>query len=126
MKRDVTIYLAILVVAIGVQYLIELQWGATLALDVRPLVPWIIDAVLYVVLGAVAWMALSSRSVSLRMLLVALVAVVPHVVFEITHGSDPAFPYIGLLLIMPDLVWVSIGAGLAAVLASKVLGSRAS
>lgn len=126
MKRDLTIYVAILVVAVAIQYVIELQWGAALALDARPLVPWIIDAVLYALLGALAWMTLRSRSLSLRILFLALVAVVPHVMFEITHGSDPAYPYIGLLFIVPDLVWVAIGAGVAAVLAPKMLGSKTS
>jgi hypothetical protein len=125
-KRDLTIYVAILVVAVAIQYVIELQWGAALALDARPLVPWIIDAVLYALLGALAWMTLRSRSLSLRILFLALVAVVPHVMFEITHGSDPAYPYIGLLFIVPDLVWVAIGAGVAAVLAPKMLGSKTS
>jgi hypothetical protein len=123
-KRDLTIYLVILVVASAVDYLIERQWAPVLALEAKPLVPWIIDAVLYVFFGAVAWMTLRSRSLSIRIPLVALVAVVPHVVFEITRGSDPAYPYIGLLFIVPDLVWVAIGAGLAALLASRVLSSR--
>ena len=124
MKKDLIIYLAILVIAIAVEYAIERQWGAALALEARPLVPWIIDAVLYVFLGAVAWMTVRSRSISIRILLVALVAIVPHVIFEIMQGSDPAYPYIGLFFIVPDLVWVAIGAGLAAVLASRGLSSR--
>jgi hypothetical protein len=125
-KKDLTIYLAILVVAVAIQYLIELRWGATLALEGRPLVPWIIDAVVYATLGALAWMTLRSRTVFLRILLLALVAVMPHVMFEITHGSDPAYPYIALLFIVPDLVWVSLGAGLVAFLASRMMSSKTS
>jgi len=126
MKKDLATYLAVLVLVVAIKYVIELQWGATLAFDARPLVPWIIDAAVYLILGGLTWMALWTRPISLRILLLALVAVVPHVMFEVTHGSDPAYPYIGLLFIAPDLVWVSIGAGAAAFITSRKAGSNTS
>lgn len=126
MKRDLTIYLVILLAAVAVQYAVELQWGSQLALGTRPVLPWIIDAVLYAALGASAWTTLRSRSIPLRLACLTLVAVLPHVAFEVTHGSDPAYPYIGLLLIVPDLVWVAIGAGISALFIRRSTNPRTS
>lgn len=124
MKKDVAIYIAVLAVALALQYTVELYWGATLALSARPLVPWVIDAVSYGVLGGVAWIVLRSRPVPVRIVFLVLIAVIPHVLFEITHGSDPAYPYIGLLFIVPDLIWVSLGAGIASVLVPKLSAKK--
>lgn len=126
MKRDLTIYLAILVVAVVIQYVIELRWGASLGLYARPLVPWMIHAILYGVLGAMVGLSLRSRSVRLRILFASLIPVVAHAIFELTHGSDPAYPYIGLLLIVPDLVAAGVGAGLATVIVSRMVRPKAS
>lgn len=125
MKRDLIAYFAILVAAVAIQYLIELQWSATLALHANPWIPWIIDAAVYLTLGGLAWASLRARSRHVRLTLLALVAVLPHALFEITHGSDPAYPYIGLILIVPDLIWVSIGAGIVALVAARRSSSSA-
>lgn len=126
MKKDLIAYCAILVAVVAIQYAIELLWGATLALHTSPLIPWIIDAVVYLTLGGLAWASLRARPVSVRLPLLALVAVLPHVLFEITHGSDPAYPYIGLLFIVPDLFWVLIGAGIVALMTARRPSSNAS
>jgi len=123
-KKDVAIYIVLLAAALALQYAVELYWGATLALTARPLVPWVIDAVSYGVLGGVAWIVLRSRSIPLRVFLLALIAIIPHAMFEITHGSDPAYAYIGLLFIVPDLIWISLGAGIAVVLAPRLLSPK--
>ena len=109
-------YFALLTIAIVFEYTAELHWGAKLALSSRPLVPWVIDAIAYAVLGGFAWLTLPSGSASLRILMLALIAVVPHVLFDMTHGSDPAYPYIGLVFIIPDVLWVAIGAAIAFVI----------
>jgi len=119
-KKDFVTYVALLAAALVLQYTVELYWSATFALSTRTLVPWLIDAISYGVLGGLGWIVLRKRSLSLRVILLALIAVLPHVSFEITHGSDPAYPYIGLLFIVPDLIWISIGAGIAAMLASRM------
>jgi hypothetical protein len=120
MKKDLAIYVAVLVAALTVQYTVELYWSATLALKTRAIVPWIIDAAWYIALGAIAGVALRSWRMQARILLLALIAVLPHVMFEITHGSDVAYPYIGLIFIIPDLIWVTIGAGLAVALTRRM------
>lgn len=124
MKKDLAIYVGVLAVALAVQYTVELYWSATLALKTRAIVPWIIDAVWYVALGAIAGVALRSWRMPSRILFLALVAVLPHVMFEITHGSDPAYPYIGLIFIIPDLLWVAIGAGLAVALTRRMQAEK--
>jgi hypothetical protein len=124
MKKGLAIYVGVLTVALAVQYTVELYWSATLALKMRAVVPWIIDAVWYVALGAIAGVALRSWRMQSRIPLLALVAVLPHLMFEITHGSDPAYPYIGLLFILPDLLWVAIGAGLAVALTRRMQAEK--
>jgi hypothetical protein len=124
MKKDLAIYVGVLAVALAVQYTVELYWSATLALKTRAIVPWIIDAVWYLALGAIAGVALRSWRMPSRIPLLALVSVLPHLMFEITHGSDPAYPYIGLLFIIPDLLWIAIGAGLAVALTRRMQAEK--
>ena len=119
MKKDLWGYVVILATALLLQYLVELKWSGTLALKSAGIVPWTIDIVAYVAFGAVAGLALRHRALRWRLLLIALIAIVPHVVFEITHGSDPAYPYIGLIFIVPDLIWTMIGAALATALTRR-------
>lgn len=126
MKRDLAIYVAVLLMATVIKYVIEIQWGSHLALGTRTLLPWIIDLTVYGTLGALAWTILRSRAIGVRLVLLALVAALPHLAFEVTHGSDPAYPYIGLLFIVPKLVWVAIGAGSATLFISKVRASETS
>lgn len=115
MRRDLLIYLAILALATAIQYALEFLLTGYLRTYGWPMIPWILNAVLYGILGASAWLTLVQRSLVQRIALVGFVAVVPHLTYEITHGSDPAYPYIGLLFIVPDLVAAGIGAGLSAV-----------
>lgn len=113
MKKDLWGYVAILAAALLLQYVVELKWSATLALRSAAITPWVIDIAAYVVFGAAAGLVLRGRLLRWRVLLLALIAIVPHVAFEITHGSDPAYPYIGLMFIVPDLVWTMVGGALA-------------
>jgi uncharacterized protein YuzE len=115
-KRGLATYIAVLAAAVCVQYLVEVYLSAKLALETRAVVPWILSAVWYAALGAAAAIALRSWRIWSRVLLLALIAVLPHMVFEITHGSDPAYPYIGLFMIIPDLLWVAVGAVIATML----------
>lgn len=119
MKRGLWGYLAVLAAALLLQYVVELKWSATLALESAAIVPWTIDIVAYVAFGVAAGLTLRDRPLRWRLLLIGLIAIVPHVLFEITHGSDPAYPYIGLMFIIPDLVWTMIGAALAAALTRR-------
>jgi len=119
MKKDLWGYVAVLAAALLLQYIVELKWAATLALKSTGIVPWTIDIVAYVAFGVAAGLVLRDRPLRWRLLLVALIAIVPHVAFELTHGSDPAYPYIGLMFIVPDLVWTMIGAALAAALTRR-------
>jgi hypothetical protein len=116
MRKDLWGYVVILLAALVLQYVVELKWSATLALKSAAIVPWMIDIAAYVAFGAAAELVLRARPFRWRLLLLAMIAVVPHVVFEATHGSDPAYPYIGLVLIVPDLAWTMLGAAVAAAL----------
>ena len=117
MKKDLWGYAAILVAALVLQYVVELKWSAALATS-SGIVPWTIDIVAYLAFGAAGGLLLRDRPLRWRLSLLALIAVVPHVVFEVTHG-DKAYPYIGLIFIIPDLLWTMIGAALAAALARR-------
>ena len=116
MKKGLAAYLMVLVAALVLEYIVELRFSTKLALETNAIVPWAIDAAMYLVFGAAAAFALRSWRLPHRILLLALVAALPHVALQMTHGSDQAYPYIGLFLIVPDLLWVAIGAGVLAVL----------
>jgi hypothetical protein len=54
------------------------------------------------------------------MALLSLVAILPHVLPELMGQTDSAYPHIGLLFIVPDLLWVALGAAITALLTSKI------
>jgi hypothetical protein len=118
-RKGLGTYLAVLVVGVLIQYIVELGFSTELALKSTPLFPWVLDAILYVAYGAAAAFALRSWRLAPKVGLFVLLAALPHVVLEITHGSDPAYPYIGLLLIVPDLLWVAVGALITSVIISR-------
>jgi hypothetical protein len=124
MKKDLAGYIAVLAAAVIAHYAIELYSSSLFGPPSATFLPWMASAVWYIVLGSLGWITLRSRRMVSRLGLLALIAVVPHVAFEITHGSDPAYPYIGLLFIVPDLLWLAIGAGITAAVTRRTSVQR--
>ena len=114
MKTDLVGYAVLLITAVLMEYAAEVKWSAEIALSWPPILPWLVDAVAYALLGSFAWLALRARPLRIRVLLLALIAVVPQVGLEILIGRDSAYPYIGWIFMILDLLWIAIGAGTAA------------
>ena len=119
MKKGLVAYSVVLLAAIVLQYAVELYLPWKPVLGSWSALPWAIDILSFALFGGVAWVALRPWSTGSRIAMMALIAVLPHALIEITHGSDPAYPYIGLLLIVPDLLWVALGAVIALLFSRK-------
>lgn len=79
----------------------NVSWGMLLA----------IDAVVFVILGAIAFLVFRG-SAGVRIALVAAVPIVANVLLELFMGSDRAYPYVLLVLAVPYAL--AFGAGAAA------------
>jgi len=114
--------LAAVVVQYAVQYYLPFKpfWGSW------SLVPWSIHILAYSMLGAIGWHALRTHSLVPRIALLSLVGVLPHLVPELLGQTDPAYPHISLLFIIPDLLCVAVGAVIAGAIASKLSASKPS
>jgi hypothetical protein len=119
MKRGAIIYGLCVATAVALAYAVELYLPFKPMFGSWSLVPWLIDIGSYTVLGGITWIALRSVRLVARIALISLVAILPHVLPELAGRTDPAYPHIGLLLIVPDLVWIALGAAIAALIASR-------
>lgn len=119
MRYGSLVYAGTVVAAVVFQYAVQHYlpyrpfWGSW------SLLPWSIHIFAYAMLGAIAWYALRPHSPFLRIALLSLVGILPHLVPELAGQTDPGYPHIGLLFIVPDLVCVALGAVIAGVLGSK-------
>lgn len=124
MKRGFVVYCLTVLVAVAAAYAVELYLPFRPMLGSWTLVPWLIDIGLYALLGGIAWVALASFRLLSRMGLLSLLAILPHLLPELTGKTDPAYPHIGLLFIIPDLLWIALGAVIAALITSKKMKRR--
>ena len=126
MRYGYMVYGGTVVAAVLFQYAVEHY------LPFRPfggswsVLPWTIHIFAYAVLGAIAWRALRAHSLVPRVTLLSLVGILPHLVPELAGQTDPAYPHIGLVFIIPDLLCVALGAGIARALDTRVSASKPS
>lgn len=77
----------------------NIPWGMLLA----------VDGFVFVLLGAIAYLVFKG-SAGIRIALVAVVPIVANVLLELFMGSDPAYPYVLLLLAVPYAIAFGVGA----------------
>jgi hypothetical protein len=76
-------------------------------------IPWgmliAVDGIVFVILGAITYL-LFKGSTNVRIALVAGVPIVANLLLELFIGSDPAYPYVLLLLAVPYALAFGVGA----------------
>lgn len=109
---------SLLVVGFGALGLLGLQSVANANAAAFLNIPWVVSTAIFAlalgILGAVAYRYMRGN-VAARFILIALMVALANGLFELVIGSDPAYPGLVLLLIIPYVIACWLGAALFAV-----------